>query len=155
MPFWGRGGKHLYSIVFSPRFSKIFSENEMPCHFTLFTLFTLVYTSKTPSVNAVTLIHYTLQQSVYVFTLKPQYFSSLDYFFRGEKCIGDFYAASCLWCILHLLGPVFRQSAKLLQKIHSPWLTSKIVKTGVSFYYLCVYERANKTPPYQARQPIK
>jgi len=94
-------GKHLYSIVFSPRFSKIFSENEMPCHFTLFTLFTLVYTSKTPSVNAVTLIHYTLQQSVYVFTLKSQYFSSLDYFFRGEKCIGDFYAASCVLPLMH------------------------------------------------------
>ena len=29
------------------------------------------------------------------------------------------------------------------------WLISKIVKTGVSFYYLYVYERANKTPPYQ------
>jgi len=34
----------MNSIVYSPRFLEIFSENEMPCHFTLFTLYTLLYT---------------------------------------------------------------------------------------------------------------
>ena len=93
--------KHLYSIVYSPRFLEIFLENEMPTNFTLFTLFTLVYTSKAPSVNAVTLIHYTLQKTRYVYTLKSQYFSSLDNFFRGENTIDDFYAASCVPPFVH------------------------------------------------------
>ena len=95
-----RGQAPVFDSVFSSFFKNIFRKwNALSLYF--YTLYTPIYTSKTPSVYAVTLIHSTLQRTRYVYTLKSQYFSSLDYFFRGEKCIGDFYAASCVLPLMH------------------------------------------------------
>jgi|DEB0MinimDraft_4_1074332.scaffolds.fasta_scaffold101801_2 hypothetical protein len=53
------------------------------------------------SVTAATLTHYGSQPFCYAVTLKSQYFSSLDNFFRGENTIDDFYAASCVPPFVH------------------------------------------------------
>ena len=89
-----RGQAPVFHSVFSSFFKNIFRKwNAQPTYFvTLVTLQNLVCNR---SVTATTLTHYGLQPFCYAVTLKSQYFSSLDYFFRGEKCTGDFYAASC------------------------------------------------------------